>query len=41
VDEKGAVLKRPEALAEAFRLGGELAGSEEPVPEEPVCVELF
>ncbi len=41
VDEKGAVLKRPEALAEAFRLGRELAGSEEPVPEEPVCVELL
>jgi len=40
VDEKGAVLKHPEALAEAFRLGSELAGSEEPVPEEPVCVEL-
>jgi multimeric flavodoxin WrbA len=41
VDEKGAVLKRPEALAEAFRLGQELAGSEEPVPEKPVCVELL
>jgi len=41
VDEKGAVLKRPEALAEAFRLGRELAGGEEPIPEEPVCVELF
>jgi len=41
VDEKGAILKRPDALAEAFRLGRELAGSEEPVPEEPVCVELL
>ena len=40
VDEKGAVLKRPEALAEAFRLGRGLAGGAEPVPEEPVCVEL-
>ena len=40
VDEKGAVLKRPEAMAEAFRLGHELAGSEELVPGGPVCVEL-
>ena len=40
VDEKGAVLKHPEALAESFRLGRELAGSAEPVPEEPVCVVL-
>jgi multimeric flavodoxin WrbA len=41
VDEKGAVLKRPEALAEAFRLGRDLAASQEPVPEEPVCVQLL
>lgn len=41
VDEKGAVLKRPEALAEALRLGHELASSKEPVPEKPVCVELL
>jgi multimeric flavodoxin WrbA len=40
VDEKDAVLKRPEALEEAFRLGRELAGSAEPVPEKPVRVEL-
>lgn len=40
VDEKGAVLKRPEALAEAFRLGHELAASQEPVPDEPVSVEM-
>lgn len=41
VDDKGAVLKRPEALAEALRLGRELAGSEEPAPGKPVCVELL
>ena len=39
VDEKGAVRRRPDALAEAFRLGRELVG-EGPVPEKPVCVEL-
>jgi len=41
LDEKGAVLKHPGALAEAFRLGRELAGSEGSAPGEPVCVELL
>jgi len=41
LDEKGAVLKHPEALAEAFRLGRELVGSEDPAPGEPVCVGLL
>ncbi len=41
VDEMGAVLKRQDALAEALRLGQELAGSEEPIPEKPVRVDLL
>ena len=41
VDEKGAILQHPDALERAFRLGGELASSREPVPEEPARAELF
>jgi multimeric flavodoxin WrbA len=41
VDEKGAVLQHPEALAEALRLGRELVSERGPVPAEPVRVELF
>ncbi len=41
VDEKGAILKRPEALQQAVRLGRELAGSRGPLPDRPVHVKLF
>ncbi len=41
VDEKDAILQRPDALEQAFRLGGELVSDRGPVPEEPVRVELF
>jgi multimeric flavodoxin WrbA len=41
VDEKGAVLQRPEALTQASRLGGELVSERGPVPTKPVRVELF
>lgn len=40
VDDKGAILGRPEALAEAFRLGQMLAGTG-PLPSKPVRVDLF
>ncbi len=41
VDEKGAILQHPKALAEALRLGRELVSERGPVPEKPVRVELF
>jgi multimeric flavodoxin WrbA len=40
-DEKGAILKRPEALQQAFRLGRELAGSRGPLPDRPVHIKLL
>jgi multimeric flavodoxin WrbA len=41
VDEKGAILKRPDALDEAFRLGGLLAGADTPFPKRPIEIEMF
>jgi len=41
VDGRGDILKRPEAMKEAFRLGAALADASAPVPERPVSVELF
>jgi multimeric flavodoxin WrbA len=41
VDEKGAILKRPEALEQAFRLGGLLAGADTPLPQRPLEIEMF
>ncbi len=41
VDEKGAILKRPQALQQAFRLGRELAGSRGPRPNRPVHIKLL
>jgi multimeric flavodoxin WrbA len=41
VDEKGAVLKRADALDEAFRLGQMLARAESGLPPRPLKVELF
>jgi multimeric flavodoxin WrbA len=40
VDEKGAILKRPEALDAALRLGHMLA-STDPLPPKPVRIDLF
>jgi len=40
-DRRGAVLKRPEALEAARRLGRALAALDEPMPEKPITVELF
>jgi multimeric flavodoxin WrbA len=40
VDEKGAILRHPEVLDEAFRLGHELTGTA-PLPQTPVEVEFF
>jgi aryl-alcohol dehydrogenase-like predicted oxidoreductase len=41
VDEKGAILERPEALQQVFRLGRELAGSRGPLPDRPVHIKLL
>jgi multimeric flavodoxin WrbA len=41
VDEKGAILKRPEALDQAFRLGRLLASTSTPLPKRPVKIEMF
>lgn len=41
VDEKGAVLKRADALDEAFRLGQMLARAESGLPQRPLKIELF
>lgn len=41
VDEKGAVLKRVDALDEAFRLGQMLASTETSLPPRPLKIELF
>ena len=41
VDEKGAILKRPEALDQARRLGRLLAGADTPLPQEPITIEMF
>ncbi len=41
VDEKGAILKRPDALEQAFRLGGLLATSPMQRPRRPVNMEMF
>ncbi|MCX5645081.1 MAG: flavodoxin family protein [Phycisphaerae bacterium] len=41
VDEKGAILKRPDALDEAFRLGRMLASTEMGLPQRPLKIELF
>ncbi len=41
VDEKDAILKHPEALEQAFRLGQALADPLAPLPEKPVDLHLF
>jgi multimeric flavodoxin WrbA len=41
VDGKGDVLRHPQAVAEAFRLGAALAAAEAPMPAQPTTVELF
>jgi multimeric flavodoxin WrbA len=41
VDEKGAILKRPEALDQASRLGRLLASTSTPLPKRPVKIEMF
>jgi len=41
VDEKGAILKRPDALDQAFRLGRLLASADTPLPQRPITVEMF
>lgn len=41
VDEKGAILKRPDALEAASRLGRTLADAGAPLPARPVKIELF
>ncbi len=41
VDEKGAILKRPDALDQALRLGGLLAGADTSLPQRPVKIEMF
>jgi multimeric flavodoxin WrbA len=41
VDEKGAILKRPDALDQAFRLGRVLVRAGAPLPKRPIKVELF
>lgn len=40
VDGRGDILKHPQAMAEAFRLGGLLAAAEAPMPDAPLTVEL-
>jgi multimeric flavodoxin WrbA len=41
VDEKGAVLRSPRAVAEARRLGAALADPSSPVPARPETVEIY
>jgi multimeric flavodoxin WrbA len=41
VDEKGAILKRPDALDAAFRLGHMLASTDVPLPKMPIRMEMF
>ncbi len=41
VDEKGAVLKRPDALDQTFRLGRLLASADTPLPPKPLKIEMF
>jgi multimeric flavodoxin WrbA len=41
IDEKGAILKRPDALEEAFRLGHTLADPDTPLPQRPIRMEMF
>jgi multimeric flavodoxin WrbA len=41
VDEKGAILKRPDALDQAFRLGRLLASADTPLPQRPIKIEMF
>ncbi len=41
VDAKGAILKHPEALEQAFRLGRTLADPLAPLPERPADIHLF
>ena len=41
VDEKGSILKRPDALDQAFRLGRLLAGADTPLPQRPLKIEMF
>lgn len=41
VDGCGDVAQRPEALAEALRLGADLANPATPMPERPADVEIF
>lgn len=41
VDEKGAILKRPDALDQAFRLGRLLASTDTPLPKRPIKIEMF
>ncbi len=41
VDEKGAILKRPDALDQAFRLGRLLATADAPLPKRPLKIEMF
>jgi hypothetical protein len=41
VDEKGAILRRPDALDQAFRLGRLLASTGVRLPKRPVKVEMF
>ncbi len=41
VDTRGAIVKHPSAMKEAFRLGGELVSADKMVSEESVDVELF
>ena len=41
VDEKGAILKRPDALEQALRLGRLLAATDAPLPKRPLRIEMF
>jgi multimeric flavodoxin WrbA len=41
VDGRGDILKHPQAMPEAFRLGAALADPSAPMPPKPVSVELF
>ena len=41
VDEKGAILKRPDALNKALHLGRVLAGTDVPLPKRPIKIEMF
>jgi len=41
VDEKGAILKRPDALDQAFHLGRLLASADAPLAQRPIKIEMF